>query len=88
MEQIDNLQTGEKIHLLTSNRGLISKIYKELNKLTSKQPNDPIKKWGIELNWEFTTEESQTKEICKVLSDQRNEGQNNTKILPYTNQND
>ena len=42
----------------TSNRGLISKVYKELKKLTTKKPNNPIKKWGIELNQEFTTEES------------------------------
>jgi hypothetical protein len=42
----------------TSNREQISKIYKELKKLTFKKPNNPIKKWGIELNREFTTEES------------------------------
>jgi hypothetical protein len=34
----------------TSDRGLISKIYKELKKLTTKNPNNPNKKWGIELN--------------------------------------
>ena len=43
----------------TSDRWLISKIYKELKKLITKNPNNPIKKkWGIELNREFTTEES------------------------------
>jgi hypothetical protein len=42
----------------TPNRELISKTYKELKKLTTKNPNNPIKKWGIEQNQEFTTEES------------------------------
>ena len=44
----------------TSDRGLISKIYKELKKLIAKKtPNNPIKKWSIELNRELITEESQ-----------------------------
>jgi hypothetical protein len=38
-----------------SNRGLISNIYKELKKLNSR--NNPIKKWGTELNKEFSNEE-------------------------------
>jgi hypothetical protein len=40
-----------------SDRGLISNIYKELKKLDSRTSNNPIKKWGIELNKEFSTEE-------------------------------
>ena len=40
-----------------SDRGLISNIYKELKKLDSRKPNNPIKKWGTELNKEFSTEE-------------------------------
>jgi hypothetical protein len=59
IEQTGNLQIGKKIFTnSTSNREQISKIYKELKKLTFKKPNNPIKKWGIELNREFTTEES------------------------------
>ncbi|KAL6092390.1 hypothetical protein STEG23_026174 [Scotinomys teguina] len=41
----------------TSDRGLISRIYKELKKHDIKTPNSPIEKWAIELNREFTTEE-------------------------------
>jgi hypothetical protein len=46
----------------TSNRGLISKIYKELKKPTTTKPNNPVKKWGIELNQEFTTEDTRMTE--------------------------
>jgi hypothetical protein len=38
-------------------RGLISNIYKELKKLDSRNSNNLIKKWGTELNKEFSTEE-------------------------------
>jgi hypothetical protein len=37
---------------------LISQIYKELKKLNTKKSNNPVKKWDIELNQKFTTEES------------------------------
>jgi hypothetical protein len=33
-----------------SNRGLISNIYNEFKKLDSRKSNNPIKKWGTELN--------------------------------------
>jgi hypothetical protein len=35
---------------LISTRGLISNIYKELKRLNSRNSNNPIKKWGTELN--------------------------------------
>ena len=40
-----------------SNRGLISNIYKEFKRVDSRKSNNPIKKWGSELNKEFSTEE-------------------------------
>ena len=43
----------------TTDRGPISKIYKEFKKTDIKIPNTPIKKWGIDINREFLTEESQ-----------------------------
>jgi hypothetical protein len=44
-------------------RGLISNIYKELKKLDSRKPNNPIIKCGTELNKELSTEEYQMAEI-------------------------
>jgi hypothetical protein len=37
--------------------GLISNIYKELKKVDFRKSNNPIKKWGSELNKEFSPEE-------------------------------
>ena len=45
-----------------SDRGSISKIYKELRKLVSKTTNNSIKKWGTELNRQFSKEESKMAE--------------------------
>ena len=35
---------------LTSDRGLVSKIYKEFKKLDSNKQNNPIKKWEAEIS--------------------------------------
>jgi hypothetical protein len=40
-----------------SNRGLISNIYKELKKVDRRNSNNGIKKWGSELNKEFSPKE-------------------------------
>jgi hypothetical protein len=47
----------------TCDRGLISNIYKELKKLYTNNSYNPVKKkWGTDLNREFSTEESRMAE--------------------------
>ena len=64
-------------------------LYKELKKLDTKTLINPIKKWGADLNREFSSKELRMakktlKVMLNLLSDQGNTNQNNFEIPSYT----
>ena len=70
----------------------MSNIYKELKKLDSRNSNNPIQKWGTELDKESPGEEygmaeKHLKKMFSILNHQGNANHNNPGILPHTSQN-
>jgi hypothetical protein len=71
----------------TSDKELITRIYREFKKLNFPKINEPIKKWARERNRTFSKEEIQmAKKHIKMLtisSHKGNANQNHTKIPPH-----
>ena len=72
----------------TSDRVLISRIYKELKKLYTKNTNNPINKWAKDMNRHFTEDLqaiNKYEKMFTMFSNKRNANQNYTKIPSHPN---
>jgi hypothetical protein len=73
----------------TSDERLITRIYRELKKLTPPKINGPMKKWATEMNRTFSKEEIQIakkthEEMLNIPGHKGNVNQNHFKIPPHS----
>jgi hypothetical protein len=70
-----------------SDKGLITRIYREFKKLNSPKINEPIKKWATELNNIFKgrnpNDQKTHEKMFTIPGHKGNANQNHTNILPH-----